>query len=138
MVEQKVILFSDFAVNTALAATASEIYQSSTTNTMQYAQFNHLYVKNRDAVAYRVSLDGDTTNARFFDIAAGDTLILEKEDGFFFNFLKATNLHASTAGTAGTLLVRWSRVEYAAEAQNARNISGSFILPQNASRVGTE
>jgi len=126
------IIFAEAGYNSALAAGAKENFQSSEHNKNKYGQFNHLYIKNRDVVDYKIQLDGEgNTVGKLFEVAAGDTLILEPEDGILFMFLVITNLHASTAGTANSLLIRWARMVPKGTRHEAVNVGGSLIFPRN-------
>jgi len=109
MVQFNEVYTSD-AFNTAVAATASETITDTIGNRRQYAPFNKLFVKNRDAVAIKIELDGLATPGFRFELAAGETLILSPEDGDpEFSYIKLTNLDSATAETANTILIRWAK-----------------------------
>lgn len=123
------ILYQASAYNTAVAAGAKEAILDTPSNMRQYGQFNMLYVKNRDAIDVKIVLDDNANlTGNIFELAAGDTLILEPEDGFRFSFISQTNLHASTAETANKILFRWARMEPRGQGRQALNIAGAKVL----------
>jgi len=104
-------VYSQNAFNAAVAATASETITDTIGNRRQFGPFNKLIIKNRDAVAIAIKLDGLSTAGHLFEMAAGDTLILSQEEGDpEFSFIVQTNLHATTAQTANAILFRWAKI----------------------------
>lgn len=99
---------SGSALNTGIAAAVSEVIVATPTNVQN---FNRLEVTNRDAVACRVKLDsGDAVvGGKVYDIPANAVLTINPWEGITFKQVVQTNLHASTAETAGTILFRWAK-----------------------------
>jgi len=102
-------VFTDSAYNTAVAASGSETVKSTASNRHLYAPFNRLLVHNRDAIAIKMYLDGLDIAGNIFQLAAGEILIIEPEDGITFTTLKIENLDSATAETADTILYRWAK-----------------------------
>jgi hypothetical protein len=103
--------FSDSGYNTAIAAAAAEVLQSSLSNRGQYAPFNRLEIVNRDSVAIKINLDGNTEGGRIYEIPPGASFTIQPEEGIEFSFIKQTNLDAAVAQTADTILFRWAKCE---------------------------
>jgi len=103
-------VYRDHAFNTAIAAGILETITDSIGDRRQYGPFNSLVVKNRDTVDIQVQLDGLTGPGKVFEVATGDTLILNEKDEAF-SFVVQKNLHATTAEVADAIIFRWARLE---------------------------
>jgi len=112
MVEKANEVFRDSKANAAIAAGATETITSTIGNRRQYGPFNRLIVSNRDAVDIQIQLDGeDSVGAgRIFDIASGESLILDKEFGETFQYFVVKNLDATTAEVVDAIQFRWSKI----------------------------
>ena len=102
-------LFVDSTYNSVVAATASEGIQSSLTHRNEFAPFNRLLVSNRDKVPIKLYLDGLDIAGKYFQLSAGEVMLIEPTDGITFTFLKQENLHATDAETANLILFRWAK-----------------------------
>lgn len=100
---------SNHAYNAIVVAGAKETIADSVGNRRQYGPFNRLMVKNRDAVDIQIQIDGLTQGGYIFEIAAGETLLIEPEDGIKFDFIVKKNLDAVVAEVADNILIRWAK-----------------------------
>ena len=103
--------FTDSAYNTAIVATAKEAIISTKENRAFHAPFNRLLIHNRDTVDIKINLDGLASAGKIFELSAGETILIEPEDGVTFDFLTQTNLDAAAAETANKILFRWAKCE---------------------------
>lgn len=101
-------IYTDSKFNTAIAAGVVETIADEVADRRRYGPFNRLLIKNRDAVDIQILLDGLATDGFIFEIAAGETLILEPEDGIKFSYLTQKNLDGATAETVDNILFRWA------------------------------
>lgn len=96
---------SDSAFNTAIAAAATEKFQSTDSRVQN---FNRLEISNRDAVDIQIQLNGQTTKGRIFEIPAGSMFTIEPDEGIWFAWVVQQNIDAATAETANKILFRWA------------------------------
>ena len=103
-------IYTKDAFNAEIAANASETITDLVGNRRRFGPFNKLFIKNRSAVAVQLRLDGLVIAGSRFDLAAGDTIILNPEDGDpEFSFIVLTNLDGAVVVAADTVLVRWAK-----------------------------
>ncbi len=102
-------IYTAHEFNTITAAAAIETIADTTGNRRLYGPFNSLFIKNRDAVAIQIALDGLSEEGFLFEISAGETFILKPEEGIKFSFITQKNIDAATAEVADTILFRWAK-----------------------------
>jgi hypothetical protein len=102
-------IFKDSQYNTAIAASGNENFISTAQQRVEFGPFNRLMIKNRDSVAIKILLDGLNEAGKIFELAAGETLLIEPEDGITFNYVNVINLDTVNAETADTILIRWAK-----------------------------
>ena len=103
-------IYTKDAFNEEIAANASETITDEVGRRRRFGPFNKLFLKNRSGVAIQLRLDGLVIAGSRFDLAAGETLILNPEDGDpEFSFVVIKNLDGAIAVAADTVLVRWAK-----------------------------
>ena len=102
-------IYTEHQHNSIIAAGATEGILSTKSLMNEFGPFNRLMVHNRDAVDIQILLDGLTEAGKLFELAAGETLMIEPEDGITFRFLTQKNLDGVVAEVADEILFRWAK-----------------------------
>jgi len=93
-------LYEETATNAEIAAAASETFFSTNAAKQQIAKnqqsFNALEINNDDA-STDIDVDLDGLAARRRRVFSKSSMVISPEDGIFFNNVKVTNVHASSA-----------------------------------------
>lgn len=111
MTEQYEVVEEQTAVNTGIAASASEFVIAGTQRVQQY---NSLEVVNNGLVDITISFNGASTRTSGVIKANGGSYILQPWEGLFFSSLLQTNLDAANAEVAG-------KIRFTARAQRRVN-----------------
>ena len=109
MVENYKVLESASAKNTDIAAGVTERIINECTFARkggEYKRWNYLEVYNRDNVAIEIQLDEQTSGGKVYQVQANAVMILNANEGVFFDTVDQKNLHASTQQVADKILFK--------------------------------
>jgi len=87
------VIYEQVYNNSEIATSSSENFVPSTSDRNKYASFNHLEVFNNSAVDIELRFNGSSTRDRL--LPTGVSMVIEKEDNFYYDWLQVVNLSSS-------------------------------------------
>lgn len=104
--------WSNSTYNAEIAASASEDFGVETSdhdNRNKYGSMNFLVLSNRSDYPVKITLDGQV----YTELGTSATLIIEPDEGKYFDLVRVTNLDTGNAIAANLVHVRYGRAEIA-------------------------